>query len=106
MLKSENKLEMLQTHLGYLLEGALLEEMAQVAKIRESATDEIIVNVGDQLQMIPIVIEGSIKISRENESGDHLFLKSTIPTSKLQMTSTLRGLLFQGCSSNLKQKEK
>ena len=65
MLRSENKLEMLQAHLGYVLESTLLEEMAQVAKIRETATDEIVVNVGDHLQMIPIVIDGSIKISRE-----------------------------------------
>ncbi|MEY3742055.1 MAG: hypothetical protein RL371_958, partial [Bacteroidota bacterium] len=65
---------MLQAHLGYILEAALLEEMADVAKIRETVTDEIVVHVGDQLQMIPIVMEGSIKISRENESGDELLL--------------------------------
>ena len=74
MLRSVNKLEMLQAHLGYILESTLLEEMAQVAKIRETAADEIVVNVGDHLQMIPIVIDGSIKISRENESGDELLL--------------------------------
>ena len=65
---------MLQDHLGYLLEAELLEQMAQVAKIRETTTDEIIVHVGDHLQMIPIVIEGSIKISRENENGVELLL--------------------------------
>ena len=65
---------MLQDHLGYLLEAELLEQMAQVAKIRETTTDEIIVHVGDHLQMIPIVIEGSIKISRENENGEELLL--------------------------------
>ena len=74
MLRSVNKLEMLQAHLGYILESTILEEMAQVAKIRETAADEIVVNVGDHLQMIPIVIDGSIKISRENESGDELLL--------------------------------
>ena len=65
---------MLQDHLGYLLEAELLEQMAQVAKIRETTADEIIVHVGDHLQMIPIVIEGSIKISRENENGEELLL--------------------------------
>ena len=65
---------MLQDHLGYLLEEALLDEMASVAKIRETATDEIIVHVGDHLHMIPIVIEGSIKISREREDGQELLL--------------------------------
>ena len=70
MLILENKLQLLKEHLGYVLEDGLLEEMAQVAKVRETATDEIVVNVGDHLQMIPIVIEGSIKISRENDNGD------------------------------------
>lgn len=74
MLKLENKLQMLKDHLGYILEEGLLEEMAQVAKVRETAADEIVVNVGDHLQMIPIVIEGSIKISRENDNGEELLL--------------------------------
>jgi hypothetical protein len=33
---------MLQAHLGYVLEAGILEEMAQVAKIRETAADEVI----------------------------------------------------------------
>ena len=74
MLKSENKLQLLKDHMGYILEDGLLEEMAQVAKVRETAADEIVVNVGDHLQMIPIVIEGSIKISRENDNGEELLL--------------------------------
>jgi CRP/FNR family transcriptional regulator len=74
MLRTENKLQLLKDHLGYILEEGLLEEMAQVAKVRETAADEIVVNVGDHLQMIPIVIEGSIKISRENDNGEELLL--------------------------------
>lgn len=74
MQAKESKLKMLQDHLGYALEDALLNEMAAVAKLRETATDEIIVRVGDHLQMIPIVIEGSIKISREKEDGEEILL--------------------------------
>lgn len=74
MQAKESKLKMLQDHLGYALEDDLLNEMAAVAKLRETATDEIIVHVGDHLQMIPIVIEGSIKISREKEDGEEILL--------------------------------
>lgn len=74
MQAKESKLKMLQDHLGYVLEDDLLNEMAAVAKLRETATDEIIVHVGDHLQMIPIVIEGSIKISREKEDGEEILL--------------------------------
>ena len=65
---------MLQAQLGYVLEPELISEMAKLAKVRETTTDEIIVHVGDRLQLIPIVIEGSIKVSRENENGEELLL--------------------------------
>jgi len=65
---------MLQAQLGYILEPELITEMAHLAKVRETTTDEIIVHVGDRLQLIPIVIEGSIKVSRENENGEELLL--------------------------------
>jgi hypothetical protein len=84
---------MLQAHLGYILESTLLEEMAQVAKIRETAADEIVVNVGDHLQMIPIVIDGSIKISRENSTNTKL-------------GANLFWIVIKGYSSNLKQEVK
>ncbi|MDP4637941.1 MAG: Crp/Fnr family transcriptional regulator [Crocinitomicaceae bacterium] len=74
MLSLVDKEAMLQAQLGYVLEPALISEMAQLAKIRETTTDEIIVHVGDRLQLIPIVIEGSIKVSRENENGEELLL--------------------------------
>jgi CRP/FNR family transcriptional regulator len=74
MLSQTDKQTMLEAQLGYALEPALIAEMAQLAKIRETTTDEIIVHVGDRLQLIPIVIEGSIKVSRENEDGEELLL--------------------------------
>ena len=74
MLSLVDKEAMLQAQLGYILEPALITEMAKLAKIRETTTDEIIVHVGDRLQLIPILIEGSIKVSRENENGEEILL--------------------------------
>ena len=69
-----NKKELLNDTLGYLLEEELIQEMSKIARVRETVTDEIIIHVGDELLMIPIVISGSIKVSRENESGNELLL--------------------------------
>ena len=69
-----NKKELLNDTLGYLLEEELIQEMSEIARVRETVTDEIIIHVGDELLMIPIVISGSIKVSRENESGNELLL--------------------------------
>lgn len=74
MLSNEDKYKLIEGVLGYLLEPQLIKEMSEVARFRETVTDEIIVHVGDQLKMIPIVISGSIKISREDNEGNELLL--------------------------------
>jgi len=74
MLSSTDKQKLIHNTIGYLLEPALIIEMGEVGRIRETAADEIIMHVGDELKMIPIIISGSIKVSRENHDGDELLL--------------------------------
>jgi CRP/FNR family transcriptional regulator len=69
-----DKKQLLHDTIGYILEEALIEEMSKIAKIRETVQDEIIIHVGDELKMIPIVVYGSIKVSRENTASDELLL--------------------------------
>ncbi|MCF8269697.1 MAG: Crp/Fnr family transcriptional regulator [Crocinitomicaceae bacterium] len=69
-----DKKQLLHDTIGYILEEGLIEEMSKIAKIRETVQDEIIIHVGDELKMIPIVVYGSIKVSRENPDGDELLL--------------------------------
>lgn len=69
-----DKKQLLYDTIGYILEEELIEEMSKIAKIRETVQDEIIIHVGDELKMIPIVVYGSIKVSRENPEGDELLL--------------------------------
>lgn len=69
-----DKKQLLYDTIGYILEDELIEEMSKIAKIRETVQDEIIIHVGDELKMIPIVVYGSIKVSRENTEGDELLL--------------------------------
>jgi CRP/FNR family transcriptional regulator len=69
-----DKKALIEQSVGYLFEEALLEEMLQQARLRETVTDETIIHVGDTLHMIPIVVQGSIKVSRENTDGEELLL--------------------------------
>ena len=69
-----DKKQLLLDTIGYIFEEELIEEMSKIAKIRETVQDEIIIHVGDELRMIPIVVNGSIKVSRENPGGDELLL--------------------------------
>lgn len=69
-----DKKQLITDSLGYILEEELINEMSEIARIRETVAGEIIVHVGDELLMIPIVVTGSIKVSREDEAGDELLL--------------------------------
>jgi CRP/FNR family transcriptional regulator len=73
-LSNETKTQLIHDSLGYMLEEPLVKEIIHVGQLREVAQDEVILNVGDRMQMIPIVMEGSIKVSRENDNGDELLL--------------------------------
>ena len=49
MLSSLEKQKLINEVLGYLLEPELIREMGEVARVRETTTDEVIVHVGDVL---------------------------------------------------------
>lgn len=74
MLNRDDKRKLIHDALGYILESELIDEMSEVARFRETIADEVIVHVGDDLKMIPILISGSIKISREDSEGNELLL--------------------------------
>jgi CRP/FNR family transcriptional regulator len=74
MLNQEEKKQLIIESIGYLLEPELIEEMSSVAKIRETLANEIVIHVGDELQMFPIIHFGSIKVSRIDDNGNELLL--------------------------------
>ena len=69
-----SKSQLIHDSIGYLLEEELIQEINRVGQIRTTTIDEILINVGDALTSIPIILSGSIKISRENDNGDELLL--------------------------------
>lgn len=73
-LSIDTKNQLIRDSLGYVLEETLIDEIIKVGQLKEVAADEIILNVGDKMKMIPIVLEGSIKVSRENDNGEELLL--------------------------------
>ena len=70
----DKKTQLIKDSLGYILEEELVNEIILNSQLKEIPIDTVIVQVGDELRNIPIVLEGSIKISRENEEGDELLL--------------------------------
>jgi CRP/FNR family transcriptional regulator len=58
----------------YLFEAELLDELCQYGEARNFDTDEILIDVGQVITHMPIVLSGSIKVMTEDKQGDELLL--------------------------------
>ncbi|REH46551.1 CRP/FNR family transcriptional regulator [Tenacibaculum gallaicum] len=67
-------IEDLQKYYGYLFEEALLQEIAALAIAREVKANEVIINIDSYITSIPLLLNGAIKILREDKEGDDLVL--------------------------------
>lgn len=58
----------------YVFEVKLIEEMASIGNYRKFKEDTIIMDIGDSIEYMPLLLSGSIKIMREDEDGSELLL--------------------------------
>jgi len=59
---------------GYIFEEALIDEIVKVAKFKEFKADDYLIEIGDYIKSMPLLLHGAIKILREDENGDELLL--------------------------------
>ncbi len=64
----------LEIHYGYLFEDALLEEIASIGIRKYVLQGTMIIDIGELISHMPLLLEGAIKILREDEQGDELLL--------------------------------
>lgn len=64
----------LQLNFGYLFEQDLIDEIAKVGVSRNFNAEATIIELGDFIKSMPLLISGAIKILREDENGDELVL--------------------------------
>jgi len=65
---------LLRHHYPFLAELELQTEIARVGQLLHFSAGEIIMDVDHYIKLVPMVIEGSIKVVREDEDGKELFL--------------------------------
>jgi CRP/FNR family transcriptional regulator len=70
----ETKEALIQESLGYILEDALIKEIIHSSQLKTYEGDYTIIQIGDDMRYMPIVLSGSIKVLRENADGDDLLL--------------------------------
>ncbi len=71
---NENILALVRKHFPQIAEKGLQEEIASVGRSMEFPADTVIMEVGQYVKLVPLVIKGVIKVSREDENGGELFL--------------------------------
>ncbi len=67
-------LELLHEKFQFLFEEALIQEMCHLGTFRQFAEGAVIMDVGQVLTHIPVVLSGSLKIMREDNDGNELLL--------------------------------
>ncbi|MCZ2102184.1 MAG: Crp/Fnr family transcriptional regulator [Chitinophagales bacterium] len=58
----------------YLFEEALINEICKSSTLRVFKEDDLILDIGEKISMIPLVVSGSVKVMREDEEGRELLL--------------------------------
>ncbi|MDX1773511.1 Crp/Fnr family transcriptional regulator [Oceanihabitans sediminis] len=67
-------LEDLQQHYGYLFEDELIQEINKVGVVKDIPEGAQLIEIGDYIKSMPLLVSGAIKILREDEEGDELIL--------------------------------
>jgi len=67
-------LEFIRRKLPRIAEKGLQEEIAKVAVIRKFSSGEVTLDYNNYVKWVPIVLEGSLRVVRENEDGQEIFL--------------------------------
>ncbi len=81
-------LEMLRKHYPNLAERSLQEEIIQVSKLLFFKAGEIIMDFNSYVKIIPLVVQGSLKINREGDDGQEIFLYYLEPGEACTMSFT------------------
>lgn len=66
--------ELLQEAYGFIFEDELIEEISNVGVYKSFKKNETIIEIGDYLKSMPLLISGAIKVLREDKDGDELLL--------------------------------
>lgn len=59
---------------NYLFDSELIDSIANVAFLKTFQKADIIIDIGQDLNFIPLLIKGNIKVLREDTDGDELLL--------------------------------
>jgi len=64
----------LDTVYSTVFESALLKELEEKSMLINASPGQLLINMGQTIKMVPMVLDGTLKVSRENDEGQELVL--------------------------------
>lgn len=64
----------LDDYFSVVFEPELIEEILKVGTLKQIKAGELMIDVGDELTHVPLLLSGAIKIIREDKNGDEMVL--------------------------------
>ncbi|MEX2566768.1 MAG: Crp/Fnr family transcriptional regulator [Cyclobacteriaceae bacterium] len=81
-------IEDLKTKLPFITDPRLLKELVTEGKIMEVQQGKSIMEPGQFIKMVPIILEGTIKVLRMDDEGRELFLYYLVPGETCALSLT------------------
>lgn len=66
--------EKLNDHYASIFEEELINEIIDIGVFRTIESGDILIDIGDKMTHIPLILHGAVKIIREDNSGDEIAL--------------------------------
>lgn len=66
--------EKVDEYFGFMFEEGLVKEIATVSLMRKAREGQMLMDIGDGFTHMPLLLEGAIKILREDKDGNELLL--------------------------------
>ena len=67
-------IKQLKQNYGYLFEDELLEDICSIGVFKEIQEGSKLIEIGDYIKSMPLIVNGAIKILREDNDGEELIL--------------------------------
>lgn len=80
--------DLIRKNYPQIAEPGLQQEISHVGQILQFKAGEVIMDFGSYVRLIPLVIEGSVKVVREDENGKEIFLYYIRPGEACTMSFT------------------
>ncbi len=66
--------EKLSDYYSEIFEKELLDEIVDFGVFRRMKSGEILIDIGDEMSHVPVILNGAVKIIREDKKGDEIVL--------------------------------